>query len=73
MFYVDIPKVKGKMGERGYTNTALAKTLGISRNTLSSYFSDPSKIPYETLEKLADALFDDAREARSILFAQKLA
>lgn len=72
MFFVDVPKIRGRMAEKGYTNTALAKDLGISRNTLSAYFANPEKIPYETLEKMSGVLFDSVEEARTILFAQKL-
>lgn len=73
MFYVDVPKIKGKMAEKGFTNSAFAEELGISRNTLATYFSDPSRIPYEVLERIAETLFENVAEARSILFAQKLA
>lgn len=71
MFHVDIPKVKGKMAERGFTITSLAKVLKISRNTLSSYLDDPSKMPYEFVSKMADLLCDNAEEATSI-FCGKL-
>lgn len=73
MFYMDVPKIKGKMGEKGYNTTTLAKALGISRNTLSSYLAEPDKFPYDILEKLAVILFDNVEEARKIIFAQKLA
>lgn len=73
MFYVDVQKVKGRMVEKGYTNSSFAEKIGVSRNTLATYLSNPSRIPYDVLERIADALFDNVVEARDILFAQKLA
>ena len=73
MFYVDVQKVKGKMAEKGYTNPSFAEKIGISRNTLATYLAHPNRIPYDALERIAEALFDDVVEARAILFAQKLA
>ena len=46
MAFVDVPKVRGKMAEKGYTITSLADILGINRNTLSLYLENPDKIPY---------------------------
>ncbi len=72
MFCVDIPRVKGKMAEKGYNITSLAKELGITRGTLSNYLEDPSKIPYLIISKLAILLCDSSEEARSIFFAPTL-
>lgn len=69
MYYVDIPKVRGKMAEHGYTVTSLAKKLGINRNTLAFYLCNPSKIPQEKLSLMATLLCDDSTEAASIFFA----
>lgn len=69
MFCVDIPRVKGKMAERGYTNTSLAKELGINRNTLAIYFDNPEKTPYSIIVSMAKLLCDSAEEATSIFFA----
>ncbi len=69
---VDIPKVKGKMAERGYTITSMANHLGINRNTLSSYLERPSKMPYNVISDMADALCDTADEAAAIFFAHGL-
>lgn len=72
MFSVDVPKVKGKMAERGYTNTSLAKELEISRNTLSIYFETPGKMPYGIVVAMAKILCDSGEEATSIFFAHDL-
>ena len=72
MVHVDIPKVKGKMAERDFTITSLAKALGISRNTLSSYIEDPQKMPYLIICNMASLLCDTPDEASSIFFAPDL-
>lgn len=72
MVYVDIPKVKGKIAEKGFTITSLAKELEISRNTLSSYIDDPKKMPYSIISSMASLLCDTPEEARSIFFAHDL-
>jgi len=72
MVHVDVPKVKGKMAERGYTITSLARELGITRGTLSNYLEDPAKIPYFIISKLANLLCDSSEEASSIFFAPDL-
>lgn len=69
MVHVDVPKVRGKMAERGFTITSMAKELGISRNTLYSYMDDPSKIPYEIISHMACLLCETTEEAVSIFFA----
>lgn len=69
---IDVPKVRGKMAERGYTITSLSKRLGISRNTLSAYFETPGKTPYCVVSDMAVALCDSADEAVSIFFAADL-
>lgn len=72
MVSIDVAKVKGKMGERGYTITSLSKRLGINRNTLSAYFDNPQKTPYHVLSSMAELLCDNAEEAKSIFFASNL-
>lgn len=69
---VDIPKVKGKMAEKGYTNCSLAEELDINRNTLASYFVEPGKMPLDIVQRMADALCDTHNEAVAIFFAPKL-
>ena len=72
MVHVDIPKLRGKMAERGYTITSLSTELGISRNTLSSYLDTPEKIPYSIVSAMADALCETTAEASSIFFVPNL-
>ena len=69
MVHIDIPKVKGKMAEHGYTITSLSKKLDISRNTLSSYLEKPEKTPYSIVSSMANILCEDTAEACSIFFA----
>lgn len=72
MVSIDIPKVRGKMAERGYTITSLSERLGINRNTLSAYLETPGKTPYSVVSDMAVALCDTADEAASIFFATSL-
>ena len=69
MVRVNVPKVRGKMAEKGYSITSLANMLKISRGTLASYFSMPEKIPYRIVARLADILCDTMEEATSIFFS----
>lgn len=69
---VDIPKVRGKMAERGYNLTSMSDRLGINRNTLTAYLEKPSKMPYKIISNMADALCDTADEAAAIFFAPDL-
>lgn len=72
MYSVDTPKIRGKMSERGYTITSLAKQIGINRNTLSSYLEAPENIPYGKLSIMAELLCDTPDEASSIFFNPNL-
>lgn len=72
MIGVDVNKVRGKMAEKGFTISSLSKSLGINRNTLTSYFDTPEKMPYGIVSGLADTLFDDLNEASRILFCEEL-
>lgn len=72
MVKIDVPRVKGKMAERGFTISSLSKKLGINRNTLSSYLETPEKIPYAIVSAMADALCDTPEEASAIFFARDL-
>lgn len=72
MVYIDVPKVRGKMAERGYTISSLAKKLGINRNTLASYLDAPEKTPYNVVSSMAETLCDSPAEASAIFFAHDL-
>lgn len=69
---IDVPKVRGKMAERGYTITSMSNRLGINRNTLSAYLEKPYKMPYSVISNMADILCDSADEAAAIFFASNL-
>lgn len=73
MYSVDTPKIRGKMSERGYTITSLAKQIGINRNTLSSYLEAPENIPYGKLSIMAELLCDTPDEASSIFLIRTYA
>lgn len=72
MIGMDVPKVRGKIVERGYDLTTFSAELGISRNTLAGYLKNPGKTPYNIVAKMADALCDDTAEATRIFFAANL-
>lgn len=72
MVHIDVPKVRGKMAERGYTITSLSNKLGINRNTLSAYLETPGKMPYTIISGMAVALCDTTNEAATIFFAPDL-
>lgn len=72
MVHVDVPRVKGKMAERGFSVTSLANALGVSRNTLSKYLDCPNKIPYSVISNMATLLCDTPEEASCIFFATNL-
>lgn len=72
MAFVDVPKVRGKMAEKGYTITSLSQVLGISRNTLTTYLETPSKMPYGVVSKMAEILCDTSSDATTIFFAKNL-
>lgn len=72
MVHVDVPKVRGKMAERGYTITSFSNALGVDRNTLSTYLKSPEKMPYSVVSDMADILCDTKDEAISIFFAPDL-
>lgn len=69
MFHIDVPKVRGKMAEKGFTITSMAARLDINRNTLTSYFETPGKTPYGVVANMALALCESVDEAEKIFFA----
>lgn len=70
MYTVNVPRLKGKMAERGYNITTLSHELGVTRNTLSSYLANPKTIPYDKISLMATILCDNSQEAAEIFFAQ---
>ncbi len=72
MYFVDVPKLIGRMHEKGFNQTTFSKALGINRNTLHMYLSDYKRIPYEILSKMAAILSCDFDDATKIFFAKNL-
>lgn len=72
MITINVPKVRGKMAERGIDITALSEQLGVSRNTLSNYLKSPGKMPYNVMANMATILCDNSEEATQIFFANDL-
>lgn len=72
MVHIDVPRVRGKMAERGYNLTLMSNYLGISRGTLHTYLKMPEKTPYGVVAELAAALCDNGQEAAAIFFAPNL-
>lgn len=72
MVTVDVPHVRGKMAEKGYNITSLSGMLKINRNTLSTYFENPEKMPYGVVSELAGILCDTPEEAKTIFLAVDL-
>lgn len=72
MYTVDLPKLRGKMGEKGYNITSLSRKVGVNRNTLSNYFANPATIPYGKIAALAETLCDNRQECVDIFFAVEL-
>lgn len=72
MFFVDIPKLLGRITEEGFNMTTFSAEIGVNRNTLRTYIKDYTKIPYDVLGRMADALHCNFDDANSIFFATKL-
>lgn len=72
MFHVDVPRVRGKMAEKGYNISSTAEKLDVDRNTLTSYLKNPEKMPYNVVSQLAEILCDSSDEATAIFFATDL-
>ena len=67
MFFINIPKIKGKIAEKGYSMTSFANAIGISRNTLYCYMMEPDRIPYFVMCNMAEILCDRRNEAAKIV------
>ena len=53
---VNIHKLKGRMVEKGYTQCALAKSIGMSDNTLSSRMNLRTPFNTDEIERICDTL-----------------
>lgn len=72
MFEVNVPKLIGRMHERGYNKSSLADACQINRNTLAAYIKNPEKMPYHIIDTIATILCDTPSDASSIFFALEL-
>lgn len=73
MYEIDIAAIKGLMGEKGISNSALAQQIGVNRNTLRAYFKEPHKMPYDVMIKIVTALDIPGEKVKNIFFKEKLA
>lgn len=69
MVKVDVPKLRGKMAEKGHTITSISELINVNRNTFSGYLDQPEKMPYSVIAELAYILCDSYDEACKIFFA----
>lgn len=70
MIRVDVPMLRGKMAEKGFTITSISDEIRVNRNTFSGYLEQPEKMPYSVIAALAELLCDSYEEACKIFFAQ---
>lgn len=71
-YTIDIGAIKGKQGQLGISNTKLALEVGVSRNTLATYYKNPEKMPFEIMVNISEKLNIGTEEARRIFFNEKL-
>ena len=72
MIRVDVPKLRGKMAEKGFTITSISERINVNRNTFSGYLEQPEKMPYSVIADLAVILCDNYDEACTFFFALDL-
>lgn len=72
MVRVDVPKLRGKMAEKGFTITSISERINVNRNTFSGYLEQPERMPYSVIADLAVILCDNYEEACKIFFALDL-
>lgn len=65
-------KLAGKIAEKGYNNSTLAKEIGFDRNTISSIISGKYNPSYPVMNALYYTLELTPEEATSIFFANKV-
>lgn len=66
---IDVPKLRGKMAEKGYTQKAVAESLGIQPNMLRRKLKR-SILGSDEMETLIGLL--DIRDPNKIFFAHKV-
>ncbi len=66
---IDVPKLRGRMAEKGYTQKAVAESLGIQPNTLRRKLKR-GVLGSDEMETLIDLL--DINDPNKIFFAHKV-
>lgn len=72
MFIVDVKELKGILAKNEINKTKLTEIWKVSKTTVTAYFKNPSKIPYDKILTLANELHLTPDEARRVFFHQKL-
>jgi len=72
MYKINVDKWKGQIAEKGFTKTSFARQLGVSLNTLNSYFANPNNVPYRVIVKSAALLRMNKGEFDAVFFASEL-
>lgn len=70
---VNVQKLKGKIVERGTTQEALAKTLGIDKSTFYRKMQQGGNFTIKEVNLIVSALHLSKDEAMSIFFADLVA
>lgn len=68
MYSVNVPKLEGRIKEKGFNYSSFALALGITRETLRSYLNDYTKMPYRIINLMAVVLDCTKEEAVAIFF-----
>lgn len=69
----NIPKLKGKIIEKGYNQSQLAELISMDRTTLSRKLKTGEDFSIKEAEKIAKVLGMNGREATAIFFNEIVA
>lgn len=72
MYFVNVPRIRGKMAEKQITKSKMADLLGISRQTLGKYLRKPEDMPVMKCYEMGEILCDNKEEFGEIFFAEVL-
>ena len=70
---VNINKLKGKIIEKGYNVTTLAKEMGMDKGTFYRKLNNDGDFSIKEADKIIDILCLDLDEIRAIFFSQVVA
>lgn len=65
---LDVKKLKGRMAECGITQSVLAKTIGISSNTMTNKMSGKRDFNLGEIDRICDALCIVDNELKAQIF-----